>query len=61
MLTVFLFEFFRNNPVQSVERTFQLTRADMDLVSKPEFDVEVGLDFLCMYNNAYPSMHWFSY
>ncbi|XP_020214110.1 E3 SUMO-protein ligase SIZ1 isoform X1 [Cajanus cajan] len=29
-----------NNPVQSVERTFQLTRADKDLVSKPEFDVE---------------------
>jgi len=34
--------------VQSVERTFQLTRADKDLVSKPEFDVEVGLDFQFM-------------
>ncbi|CAL0334048.1 unnamed protein product [Lupinus luteus] len=28
------------NPVQSVERTFQLTRADKDLLSKQEFDVQ---------------------
>ncbi|AES88651.1 putative chromatin regulator PHD family [Medicago truncatula] len=28
------------NPVQCVERTFQLTRADKDMVSKQEFDVE---------------------
>lgn len=47
--------------MQSVERTFQLTRADKDLVSKPEFDVEVCLDFQCMYINAYSSMHWFAY
>ena len=33
----------------------------MDLVSKPEFDVEVCLDFQCMYINAYSSMHWFAY
>jgi hypothetical protein len=31
--------------VQCVERTFQLTRADRDMVSKQEFDVEVCLDF----------------
>ncbi|KAJ0083277.1 hypothetical protein Patl1_30742 [Pistacia atlantica] len=28
------------NPVQSVEKTFQLTRADKDLVSKQEYDVQ---------------------
>uniref|UniRef100_A0A2N9HTN6 Uncharacterized protein n=1 Tax=Fagus sylvatica TaxID=28930 RepID=A0A2N9HTN6_FAGSY len=28
------------NPVQSVEKTFQLTRADKDLLSKPEYDVQ---------------------
>ncbi|XP_020213362.1 E3 SUMO-protein ligase SIZ1 isoform X2 [Cajanus cajan] len=31
---------YLTNPVQSVEKTFQLTRADKGLVSKPEFDVE---------------------
>ena len=30
------------NPMQSVDRTFQLTRADKDLLSKPEYDVQVG-------------------
>ncbi|KAG4385812.1 hypothetical protein AAZX31_12G160400 [Glycine max] len=29
------------NPVQSVERTFQLTRANKELVSKSEYDVQV--------------------
>lgn len=28
------------NPVQSVEKTFQLTRADRDLLLKPEYDVQ---------------------
>ncbi|KAL4592523.1 hypothetical protein LXL04_005521, partial [Taraxacum kok-saghyz] len=28
------------NPVQSVEKTFQLTRADRDLLVKPEYDVQ---------------------
>ncbi|XP_034687571.1 E3 SUMO-protein ligase SIZ1 isoform X2 [Vitis riparia] len=28
------------NPVQSVEKTFHLTRADRDMVSKPEYDVQ---------------------
>lgn len=31
------------NPVQSVERTFQLTRADKDLLVKQEYDVQVSL------------------
>lgn len=30
------------NPMQSVDRTFQLTRADKDLISKQEYDVQVG-------------------
>lgn len=33
--------------MQSVEKTFQLTRADKDLLSKPEYDVQVG----CMTEN----------
>lgn len=28
--------------MQSVEKTFHLTRADRDLLSKPEYDVQVG-------------------
>ncbi|KAL1817125.1 hypothetical protein ACET3Z_019699 [Daucus carota] len=28
------------NPVQSIEKTFQLTRADKDLLAKPEYDVQ---------------------
>ncbi|KAH1224959.1 E3 SUMO-protein ligase SIZ1 [Glycine max] len=48
-----------NNPVQSVERTFQLTRADMDLVSKPEFDVEAWCMLL---NDKVPfRMQWPQY
>ncbi|CAN6556920.1 unnamed protein product [Malus baccata var. baccata] len=30
-----------SNPVQSVDKTFQLTRADKDLMSKQEYDVQV--------------------
>ncbi|KAG4385322.1 hypothetical protein GLYMA_12G071300v4 [Glycine max] len=48
-----------NNPVQSVERTFQLTRADKDLVSKPEFDVEAWCMLL---NDKVPfRMQWPQY
>ena len=32
----------RTNPMQSLDRTFQLTRADKDLLSKQEYDVQVG-------------------
>ncbi|XP_027912088.1 E3 SUMO-protein ligase SIZ1 [Vigna unguiculata] len=47
------------NPVQSVERTFQLTRADKDLVSKPEFDVEAWCMLL---NDKVPfRMQWPQY
>jgi len=42
-LTIFLFELFRTSPVQSVERTFQLTKANKELVSKPEYDIQVGM------------------
>ena len=28
--------------MQSVERTFQITRADKDLLAKQEYDVQVG-------------------
>ncbi|KAL8092333.1 E3 SUMO-protein ligase SIZ1-like isoform X1 [Apium graveolens] len=28
------------NPVQSIEKTFQLTRADKDLLSRPEYDIQ---------------------
>lgn len=42
-LTVFLFEWFRSNPVQSVEKTFLITRATKDLVLKPDFDIQVSL------------------
>ncbi|KAL1818953.1 hypothetical protein ACET3Z_013822 [Daucus carota] len=28
------------NPVQSIEKTFQLTRADKDLLARPEYDVQ---------------------
>ncbi|KAL2328647.1 hypothetical protein Fmac_022074 [Flemingia macrophylla] len=47
------------NPVQSVEKTFQLTRADKDLVSKPEFDVEAWCMLL---NDKVPfRMQWPQY
>ncbi|KAK7404685.1 hypothetical protein VNO78_05641 [Psophocarpus tetragonolobus] len=47
------------NPVQSVERTFQLTRADKDLVSKQEFDVEAWCMLL---NDKVPfRMQWPQY
>ncbi|XP_028757039.1 E3 SUMO-protein ligase SIZ1-like [Neltuma alba] len=47
------------NPVQSVERSFQLTRADKDLVSKPEFDVQVWCMLL---NDKVPfRMQWPQY
>ncbi|KAJ1381705.1 Zinc finger, PHD-type [Sesbania bispinosa] len=47
------------NPVQSVERTFQLTRADKDLVSRPEFDVEAWCMLL---NDKVPfRMQWPQY
>jgi len=42
-LMILLFESFRSNPVQSVERMFQLSRANKELVSKSEYDVQVGL------------------
>ncbi|KAE9593210.1 putative chromatin regulator PHD family [Lupinus albus] len=47
------------NPVQSLERTFQLTRADKDLVSKQEFDVQAW----CMLLNDKVSfrMQWPQY
>ncbi|XP_061359023.1 E3 SUMO-protein ligase SIZ1-like [Gastrolobium bilobum] len=45
-----------SNPVQSVEKTFQLTRTEKDLVSKPEFDVEAWCMLL---NDKVPfRMHW---
>ncbi|KAE9587946.1 putative chromatin regulator PHD family [Lupinus albus] len=47
------------NPVQSVEKTFQLTRADKDLISRPEFDVQAW----CMLLNDKVSfrMQWPQY
>lgn len=33
---------FRSNPSQSIERTFQLIRSDRDLLSKSEYDIQVG-------------------
>ncbi|KAK4779494.1 hypothetical protein SAY87_015600 [Trapa incisa] len=47
------------SPMQSVERTFQLTRVDRDLVSKPEYDVQVW----CMLLNDKVSfrMQWPQY
>ncbi|KAK2380351.1 E3 SUMO-protein ligase SIZ1 [Trifolium repens] len=47
------------NPVQCVERTFQLTRADRDMVSKQEFDVEAWCMLL---NDKVPfRMQWPQY
>ncbi|KAM6597956.1 hypothetical protein CsatA_008480 [Cannabis sativa] len=48
-----------SNPVQSVERTFQLTRADKDLTLKQEYDVQVW----CMLLNDKVSfrMQWPQY
>ncbi|CAJ1956004.1 unnamed protein product [Sphenostylis stenocarpa] len=47
------------NPVQSVERTFQLTKANKELVSKPEYDVQAW----CMLLNDKVSfrMQWPQY
>ena len=42
---MFTFLFTKNsstNPVQSIEKTFQLTRAEKDLLAKQEYDVQVG-------------------
>lgn len=44
------------NPVQSIEKTFQLTRADKDLLAKPEYDVQVCL-ILCAFGWKY----WFAF
>lgn len=33
---------FSSNPSQSIERTFQLLRSDRDLLSKQEYDIQVG-------------------
>lgn len=33
-----------SNPSQSIEKTFQLTRQDRELLSKQEYDVQVGED-----------------
>lgn len=41
----------RTNPVQSVEKTFQLTRADRDLLLKPEYDVQVSQLFSYLFTN----------
>lgn len=41
VLTPLFCELFSTNPVQTVERTFQLTRADKDLTLKQEYDVQV--------------------
>lgn len=32
---------FSTNPVQSIEKTFQITRADRDLLAKQEYDLQV--------------------
>lgn len=47
------------SPVQSVEKTFQLTRADRDLLAKPEYDVQAW----CMLLNDKVSfrMQWPQY
>ncbi|KAE9585740.1 hypothetical protein Lal_00010058 [Lupinus albus] len=47
------------NPVQSVDKTFQLTRANKDLISRPEFDVQAW----CMLLNDKVSfrMQWPQY
>ncbi|KAI3919698.1 hypothetical protein MKW92_032269 [Papaver armeniacum] len=44
------------NPMQNVEKTFQLTRADRDMVQKPEYDVQAW----CMLLNdkVIFRMHW---
>ncbi|KAM5584030.1 E3 SUMO-protein ligase SIZ1 [Rosa sericea] len=48
-----------SNPVQSVDKTFQLTRADRDLFSKPEYEVQAW----CMLLNDKVSfrMQWPQY
>ncbi|XP_044504824.1 E3 SUMO-protein ligase SIZ1-like isoform X2 [Mangifera indica] len=47
------------NPVQSVEKTFQLTRADKDLLSKQEYDVQAWCMLL---NDKVPfRMQWPQY
>ncbi|CAA2997053.1 E3 SUMO- ligase SIZ1 isoform X1 [Olea europaea subsp. europaea] len=48
-----------SNPVQSIEKTFQLTRADKDLSSKQEYDVQAWCMLL---NDKVPfRMHWPQY
>ncbi|KAK6936014.1 Zinc finger, MIZ-type, partial [Dillenia turbinata] len=48
-----------SNPMQSMERTFQLTRADKDLVQKPEYDVQAWCMLL---NDKVPyRMQWPQY
>jgi hypothetical protein len=40
--------------VQSLEKTFQLARVDKDLLSKQEYDVQVGyINYSCMYKMTY--------
>ncbi|GMG98792.1 hypothetical protein Nepgr_000632 [Nepenthes gracilis] len=47
------------NPVQGVEKTFQLTRTDKDMVSKPEFDIQAWCMLL---NDKVPfRMQWPQY
>ncbi|XP_043718706.1 E3 SUMO-protein ligase SIZ1-like [Telopea speciosissima] len=47
------------NPLQNVERTFQLTRADRDLLQKPEYDVQAWCILL---NDKVPfRMQWPQY
>ncbi|KAJ0020113.1 hypothetical protein Pint_32210 [Pistacia integerrima] len=36
----YMYNISSTNPVQSVEKTFQLTRADKDLLSKQEYDIQ---------------------
>ncbi|CAI9105156.1 OLC1v1004016C1 [Oldenlandia corymbosa var. corymbosa] len=48
-----------SNPVQSIEKTFQLTRADKDLLSKQEYDVQAWCMLL---NDKVPfRMQWPQY
>lgn len=36
-----ILKIFSTNPMQRIEKTFQLTRADMELLAKQEYDVQV--------------------
>lgn len=42
-----------SNPVQSVDKTFQLTRADKDLLSKQEYDIQVDLFIESLVNHCH--------